>query len=871
MGQGLRKVVGYSLTESMECRTAKRLYSPGALEAWFHNLCRDWEKAFSEEQLQRGRECYRLGGIREIELTRDDAIIHSNWQNEERYSVVEWRNGRMEVRCSTEDMEGGRALAAAGLYEIEELVSEEISPLPLDRETEKKQEAEEAEPVEEEETPPEEDDSAPVLSDKRELQLDFSATEQGLDFSVFWLDKGVKVPALGEGSPTAESISATDREKLIRLASMARKGGFKFNSQRNCYLLARLDEVPGFLGSTLSQWRKHFACLLTPDAMALKNGVRELDIAAEATDQGSGAFNLTWKFSLDGESLEQGEIGSKLFRGDNLVFVKGRGLVRLSGQQTETLADWRASVLHQGNGSLPRYLLCSLFGRDEVKLELTPELARWRKTLSDPSTEPDGLLPILRPYQRYGCQWLAHLCESGCHALLADEMGLGKTLQILSLLVSRPVEGKASIIVCPASVVPVWQSELRKFFPGMSSRILRKGEDFTSGKEPSLWISSYTQLRRHKGLLEQARFGYAVLDEAQYIKNPDAKVTQACMNIRAEHRIALTGTPLENRFLDLWTIFRFLMPGLLGSRSRFEQQYADDPETFMGKVTVQIAPFVLRRTKKSVLKELPAKVETDLICPMTELQRRLYTQMAEEGVTRMGDDLKGYSSEKTFSLLTLLTRLRQVSCDPDLLPWVDADWQQSGKLLTLIERLREVVASGHKVVVFSQFVTFLERVQRVLEVELPELDIFSLTGKTADRAKPVDSFQATKKPAVILVSLRAGGTGVTLNSAEYVFMLDPWWNPAVENQAIDRVHRIGQRKTVFVYRLVASATVEDRVQALKASKRHLFEQTMRATHGGADFTQYFHSLRQLIDLLPDEAEADSESRDKPVSATKSLA
>lgn len=833
----------------MDCRSAKRLYSPDALEAWFGNLCRDWEKSFTTGQLEEGRDCYRLGGIREIELTATDAIVHGDWHEEVSYAVIELRHGRLEVRCSTDDVARGKALAAAGLYEIEELVAEEVSPLPVEASEAPKEsdKADEPEPEPEAEKPA----PAPVLSKTRDLQLDFSASEQGLDFAVFWLDDGKKLPAFGEEAPPSDTIAPTDREKIVRLSTFARKAGFKFSSAQNRYVMARLDEVPGFLGSELSRWRKYFACLLTPDALALKNGIRELDIAAEAREMADGTFDLNWRFLLDGEAINERDAQTRFFRGDNLVFVKGRGLVRLSNQQTETLADWRTSVMQQGNGSLPRYLLCSLFGRDEIKLDLTPELARWREGLATPAQEKNGLLPILRPYQRYGCHWIGHLTGNGCHALLADEMGLGKTLQILSLLATRPVAGKPSVIVCPASVVPVWQSELRKFFPGMDCQTLRKGEDFASVLQPTLWIASYTQLRRHKALLDQVDFGYAVLDEAQFIKNPEAKVTQACMSIRAQHRIALTGTPLENRFLDLWTIFRFLMPGLLGSRRRFEDQYQADPDIFMKKVGVQIAPFVLRRTKDKVLKELPGKVETDLVCPLTELQGRLYKQLAEEGVERIGDNLKEYTADKTFSLLTLLTRLRQVSCDPGLLPWMDTDWQQSGKLLTLIERLREVIASGHKAVVFSQFVTFLDRVKAVLETELPGLPIYSLTGKTADRAKPVDAFQSSKEPSVMLVSLRAGGTGVTLHSADYVFLLDPWWNPAVENQAVDRVHRLGQRKTVFVYRLITSGTVEDRVQQLKASKRFLFEETMRAAPGGADFTQYFSSLRDLIELLPE--------------------
>jgi superfamily II DNA or RNA helicase len=843
----------------MDCRSAKRLYSSDALEAWFGKLCQDWERSFSEGQLREGRACYRDGGIREIELSAEDAIIHGNWRDQESYAVVEWNKNKLQVRSSTDDTARGKCLAAAGLYEIEELIAEEISPLPSDRQKRAKDEADEDAEVPADSASPngtasaEPEAPAPVLSDARELQLDFSASEQGLDFAVYWLDNGVKVAALGEGALSGEVLSTADREKLIRLANFARKAGFRFTSASNRYLLSRLDEVPGFLGSPLAHWRKFFACLLTPDALALKNGIRELDIAAEARELTDGAFELNWRFELEGELIGEREAQHRFFRGENLIFLKGRGLVRLSNRQTEALADWRSSLNQQGNGSLPRYLLCSLFGRDEIKLDLTEGLDSWRQRLVSPAAESDELLPILRPYQRYGCHWLAHLCANGCHGLLADEMGLGKTLQILSLLVAHPVPDKRSIIVCPASVVPVWQSELRKFFPDQPCRVLRKGEDFFSSDESCLWIASYTQLRRHKSQLDQIEFGYAVLDEAQYIKNPEAKVTQACMNIRARHRVALTGTPLENRFLDLWTIFRFLMPGLLGSRRRFEEHYQADPEGFMKKVGVQIAPFVLRRTKDKVLKELPGKVETDLICSMTELQRRLYQQLAEEGVARIGDNLQTYTAENTFSLLTLLTRLRQVSCDPGLLPWMKqgTDWQQSGKLLTLIDRLREIVANGHKAVVFSQFVTFLDRVKAMLDIELPGLELYTLTGKTADRAKPVEGFQTSKNPAVMLVSLRAGGTGVTLHAADYVFLLDPWWNPAVENQAIDRVHRIGQRKTVFVYRLVTAGTVEDRVQQLKAGKRFLFEETMRAAPGGADFTQYFRSLHELIDLLPD--------------------
>jgi SNF2 family DNA or RNA helicase len=443
---------------------------------------------------------------------------------------------------------------------------------------------------------------------------------------------------------------------------------------------------------------------------------------------------------------------------------------------------------------------------------------------------------------------MAHLCDVGCHGLLADEMGLGKTLQVLTLLATRPVADKPTLIVCPASVVPVWREETAKFFPELGVDVLKTGHDFTSRTDPVIWLASYTQLRKHRHLLDAQEFGYAVLDEGQFIKNPDAKITQTCFAVRAKHRLVLTGTPLENRQLDLWSIFRFLLPGLLGSRTGFEAALNADRVVTLDRLRAQLAPFILRRTKNEVATELPPKVEMDLLCPMTDVQRTEYARICTEGLERLGDDVGTAMREKSFGFLALLTRLRQTCCDPDMLPWLKAPLSDSGKINLLVEKLAEVVGSGHKVVIFSQFVMLLDRVREALVKNFPDLPRYELTGMTLDRLKPVQGFQGAPGAAVMLVSLKAAGTGITLHAADYVFLLDPWWNPAVEAQAVDRVHRIGQKSTVFVYRMVTAGTIEERIQALKASKKDLFDKLIGGLGGDFDLSQHFTSLRGLVQL-----------------------
>ena len=895
----------------MQSHGPKRVYTPHSLEFWFQKLENDWSGAFTDTQLETGRQIYRDGQVRELELTDRDAIVHRRIEKKDEYAVIEWSPEGLTVRSSSTDLEIARALAVAGLHEIEELVADEISPLPGEppRARDNGQSngnghgnghasppahgnghaphhtfghglAKSAAPGDNGHgngngngngighTPAAGASATAGLS--RTLVLVFKTRTAGLSFQAEWLSKNKRsrLPALGPDAHADGNghVTSSERAKLIGLAAYARKAHFHYDQETGVYLMESLVEIPNFLKTVLPAWRRMFGVELDDKAANLLKGTRtiEIEAVAERVTTGAGgsehaALNLRWIFRAGERLLTDGEVKSLLKRKGEPVILPNLGIVTLAADKWDSFRAWQKNLedtqgadgktagLAEGTALSP-YLIFSLFNDARLKVTLTPEIEAWRQSVLAPPLAPPVLPELLRPYQRRGVEWMHHLGEVGCHGLLADEMGLGKTMQVLALLATRPVAGKPSIIVCPASVVPVWREEIAKFFPALKVDVLKTGHDFTQRADPVIWLASYTQLRKHRTLLPGVEFGYAILDEGQFIKNPDAKITQTCFAVRAKHRVVLTGTPLENRQLDLWSIFRFLLPGLLGSRATFESALNTDREGTLHRLRAQLAPFILRRTKNEVATELPQKVEMDLICPLTDVQRTEYARICSEGLDRLGDDVGTAMREKSFGFLALLTRLRQTCCDPDMLPWLKSPLSDSGKINLLVEKLTEIVSSGHKVVIFSQFVMLLDRVRLALNEKFPELQRFELTGMTLDRQKPVQGFQNSPGAAVMLVSLKAAGTGITLHAADYVFLLDPWWNPAVEAQAVDRVHRIGQKSTVFVYRMVTAGTIEERIQALKASKKDLFDKLIGGLGGDFDLSQHFTSLKSLVTL-----------------------
>jgi len=833
----------------MQSHGPKRVYTPKSLEFWFSRLEADWEGQFDGEAVEKGHDIYRDSEIREIELTEKDAIIHRRVDKKEEYAVIEWEGDHLRVRSSSTDARLAHAIAVAGLHEIEELVADELThALP----------AGSVPPIPEREAPPapSKNGGAPIKTDgpSRDLLLSFTTTGGGLEFSAFWKQGRARLPALG-GNGNAHPTAA-ERGKLIALATYARKAHFRYQQDSHSYVMESLADIAGFLRDVLPHWKKQFGLELDERVGHLQRGARTLEVEAVAERRSPGGngnhdgagLNLRWIFRAGEKLLTDEQAALLLKHGRTPLLIPDLGVVTISPEKWEGLTAWQRNLDDLGHRPLPPYLVFSLFNEHRLKVNLTPDLVEWREKVLSAPVAPPSLPEFLRPYQRRGVEWLHHLAETGCHGLLADEMGLGKTAQVIALLRTRPLAGQRHLVVCPASVVPVWREELARFHPEAKIDTLKSGNDFTTNPAPVIWLASFTQLRKHRALLEGTEFGYAILDEGQFIKNPDAKVTQACFALKARHRFVLTGTPLENRQLDLWSIFRYLLPGLLGTRPGFEAGLAQDAEGTMARLRRQVAPFILRRTKNEVATELPRKVEMDLLCPLTDTQRAEYARLCSEGLAKLGEDIGAALRERSFGFLALLTRLRQVCCDPDLLPWQQSPLTDSGKLQLLMEKLSEVVGSGHKVVIFSQFVTLLDRVRAALDANYPDLARYEITGMTLDRQKPVQQFQTASGAAVMLVSLKAAGTGITLHAADYVFLLDPWWNPAVEDQAIDRVHRIGQTNTVFVYRMVTAGTIEERIQALKAQKRVLFDQVVGGATGDFEWTKHFDSLRTLIDL-----------------------
>ncbi len=825
----------------MQTHGPKRIYTPQSLEFWFGRLEADWEGQFDATHVERGHDMYRDGEIREVELGAKDAIIHRKLDKREEYAVIEWDGDQIKVRSSSTDQMLANAIAVAGLHEIEELLVDEMTAL-LPGYTAKSSPATNGNGAGNGANSAKADPDRPA----RDLLLSFTTTVDGLVFLAYWKNGRSRIPALGN---SANPPTATERAKLIALATYARKAHFRYNQVTHGYALDALADIPGFLRDLLPHWKKQFAVELDIKVDNLKQGARSIEIEAVADKRAGGGLNLRWIFRTGEKLLTEEQAAALLKHGRTPMLLPDLGIVTMTPEKWESFNQWRRNLEEtQTDGAIPPYLIFSLFNDSRIKVTLGVEIDAWRQKVLTPPVAPPLLPEFLRPYQRRGVEWMHHLCETECHGLLADEMGLGKTAQVIAMLQSRPLAGLRHVVVCPASVVPVWREELARFYPEAKIDVLKSGNDFTTNKAPCIWLASYTQLRKHRALLDTVEFGYAVLDEGQFIKNPDAKVTQACFAIKTRHRLVLTGTPLENRQLDLWSIFRYLLPGLLGSRATFESSLLQDRDGTMARLRQQVAPFILRRTKNEVAKELPPKVEMDLLCPLTEVQRTEYARICTEGLARLGEDIGLALREKSFGFLALLTRLRQVCCDPDLLPWLNSPLTDSGKLQLLIEKLGEIVGSGHKVVIFSQFVTLLDRVRTALDAHYPELPRYEITGMTVDRQKPVRDFQTAQGAAAMLVSLKAAGTGITLHAADYVFLLDPWWNPAVEDQAIDRVHRIGQTNTVFVYRMVTVGTIEERIQALKVEKKQLFNQVVGGTTGDFEWTKHFSSLNSLIQL-----------------------
>jgi SNF2 family DNA or RNA helicase len=455
------------------------------------------------------------------------------------------------------------------------------------------------------------------------------------------------------------------------------------------------------------------------------------------------------------------------------------------------------------------------------------------------ATAPRSFQGELREYQKQGLGWLHFLREFQFGGCLADDMGLGKTIQVLALLDARRtrrVEAKAgrnsSLVVVPKSLIFNWVEEAARFTPKL--RVLNytglgRRETAENFAEHDVILTTYGTLRRDIALLKDVRFDYAILDEAQAIKNAASQSAKACRLIQADHRLAMTGTPVENHLGELWSLLEFLNPGMLGKSSAVHAltKGASDGDTAsLDLLRRGLAPFILRRTKEQVLSELPEKTEQTLHCEMDKQQRKEYDELREYYRALLQKRIAEVGMQKAkIHVLEALLRLRQAACHPGLLNEKKINGP-SAKLETLLEQLDEILAEGHKALVFSQFTSLLAIVRARLDER--QIPYEYLDGRTRDRQQRVERFQNDPACPLFLISLKAGGQGLNLTAADYVFILDPWWNPAVEAQAVDRAHRIGQTRRVFAYRLICRDTVEEKIIQLQQRKRDLADAIISA-------------------------------------------
>ncbi|MCC6641999.1 MAG: DEAD/DEAH box helicase [Deltaproteobacteria bacterium] len=546
------------------------------------------------------------------------------------------------------------------------------------------------------------------------------------------------------------------------------------------------------------------------------------DIAAAGMDERGGAGSAE---GAAGARSGVATIGAEAVlhawrAGEPLVALPGAGFAPLPADWLARFGARIAELLaaRDANGRLPRAALPDLARLCDALGEPRPPAFEGLRALVDgferipAAALPADLTATLRDYQRRGADWLCFLRDAGLGALLADDMGLGKTLEALCAIRGR------TLVIAPTSVLHGWQDETRRFRPALRTCTYH-GTKRALDSEADVTITTYALLRLDADRLANERWDTIVFDEAQFLKNPDSQVARAALALDADFRVALTGTPVENRLEELWSEMNLVCRGLLGSREDFDARVArpvaaGEPGA-AARLRERIRPFVLRRTKAEVAPELPPRTDVVLRCILGEEERTVYDAVRAATLREVREKLAAGGG--MMAALEALLRLRQAACDARLVPGQHAD--RSAKLDLLVETLDEIVAEGHKALVFSQWTSLLD----LAEPELARAGIgfLRLDGATRDRGAVVAEFQSPAGPPVLLISLRAGGVGLNLTAADHVFLLDPWWNPAVEDQAADRAHRIGQDRPVIVHRLVAEDTVEERILALQERKRDL--------------------------------------------------
>jgi superfamily II DNA or RNA helicase len=664
------------------------------------------------------------------------------------------------------------------------------------------------------------------------------------------LESGLSVfPTLVYGAPPSVRIDA-GRMVFLRGAVPLRDEAAE---QRLIHQLRdELNLVPGrrltVQGQEMVRWadklRKWRGDLVGDAAGVVSPNMRLkplLKVEPGASGAGVPEVRFTLEFQVEGgkgtpQTVDAAAVVRAWSEGLGLVPLEGGGWAPLPrawldkhGQRVADLLAARQADGRVSNHALPELTaLCETLEQPPPPgLERLAPLIQGFEKLPPPSL-PEDLNATLRAYQQQGVSWLRFLKEAGLGGILADDMGLGKTLQTICVL------GARTLVVCPTSVLPNWAAELKRFRPSLKVSVYH-GPGRALDEAADVTITTYSILRLDAAVLSGRTWEAVVLDEAQAIKNPESQVARAAFGLKANLRLALSGTPLENRLEELWSLMHFTNPGLLGGRREFNDKVAQpisegQPEA-AERLRRRIRPFVLRRLKRDVAPELPPRSEAVMHVALDERERGVYDSVM--AATRKEVVALLNEGGSVLKALEALLRLRQAACHTALVPGQQA--ASSSKVQTLVEALDTAVSDGHKALVFSQWTSLLD----LIEGPLKEAGIAfeRLDGTTTNRGEITTRFQSAEGAPVLLMSLKAGGTGLNLTAADHVFLMDPWWNPAVEAQAADRAHRIGQERPVMVYRLVSQGTVEERILGLQEKKRAIFEAALSEASAATAITR----------------------------------
>ncbi len=600
------------------------------------------------------------------------------------------------------------------------------------------------------------------------------------------------------------------------------------------------DRIGFFLDRVLPDYLRKYPQLSLGATLAALcrggQGVEPVSLHCRAAEKSVSAWRIDYELTSGGEYVEWQDVEAIARRyGAYFRTPLGRvgGIGAAAGKFFRSVGN---AITHRGKPESAFDLpLCNVGYFQQLAAELPGAVPPEIITNSAPEILPEApdfhFEGELRAYQKSGVSFLQWMTDRDFNVILADEMGLGKTVQVLALLASRlKRRGEPALVVCPASLVVNWEREAAKFVPQLRvlapqgaerSKLLKKRS------ECDLLILSYTAARLGREELRDWQFSYVILDEAQHIKNPGSGNAKNCKSLQGRHRLVLSGTPLENSPEDLWSVMDFLQPGMLGTLADFRRRYAGiaDNAELREDLAMRISPFIKRRTKAEVAADLPGKSERILYCEFTPGQRRLYEEVLSEGRRKIANLRSGDKRANAMIFNTLL-RLRQICCNPELLPDKIGAGVPSAKQELLFELLDETIDSNHKVLLFSQFTSLLQSL--IPELERRGIRYEYLDGATTKRQTHVDNFNGDPEIMLFLLSIKAGGTGLNLTSADRVIIYDPWWNPAVELQAADRTHRIGQTRSVLTTKLVVKDSVEEKILALQGRKRRLFDALVEA-------------------------------------------